>query len=65
MSYLPIIVKKYRPFLEALSSAESSQRGVCPRGKLLAFLDPSGHLRVHHLSDDSQQVLVDSDTFVG
>ena len=65
MSYLPIIVKKSRPFLEVLSSAESSQRGVCPRGKLLAFLDPSGYLKVHLLSDDSQQVVVDSDKFVG
>ena len=59
------MVKKSRPFLEVLSSGESSQRGVCPRGKLLAFIDPSGHLKVHQLSDDSQEVVVDSDTFVG
>ena len=65
MSYLPIIVKKSRPFLEVLSQSESSQRGVCPRGKLLAFLDPSGHVRVHQLSDDNQQAVVDTDSFIG
>ena len=64
MSYLPIIVKKSRPFLEVLNQAESSQRGICPRGKLLAFIDPSGALKVHQLSDDHQQVAVDTKTFV-
>ena len=65
MDYLPIVVKKGRPFLEGLSKPGVKQRAICPRGKLLSFVNESGHLEVLLLSDDEQRVLIDSTVFVG
>jgi len=69
MDYLPIILKKGQPFLEALSSGESGERAVCPRGRVFALLDEQGHLRLYLLSERGQQqkkqVIIDSKQFTG
>ena len=65
MEHLPVILKKGRPFLNDLSSPEASHRAVCPRGKLLCFLDQHYHLNIHCLYDDEQSVSVEGSTFAG
>ena len=69
MDYLPIILKKGQPFLEALSSGDSEERAVCPRGRVFALLDEQGHLRLYLLSERGQQqkkqVIIDSKQFTG
>ena len=65
MEHLPVILKKGRPFLNDLSSSEASHRAVCPRGKLLCFLDQHYHLNIHCLYDDEQSVSVNGNTFAG
>lgn len=62
MNFLPIVLKKGRPFLEALSDGGSKQRSLCPSGRLLSFLDPGGRLRIQHLlsSGDEEPLTVDA-----
>lgn len=59
-----MILKKGRPFLERLGDKSTLQRAVCPREKLVSFIDDSGHLIVHLLSDDLQRAQIDSDPFL-
>ena len=64
MESLPVILRKGGPFLERLGERSSVQRAVCPREKLFGFIDESGHLVIHLLSDDLQGVEIDRDAFL-
>ncbi|XP_064396222.1 spatacsin-like isoform X6 [Halichondria panicea] len=63
MEHLPVILKKSRPYLTACS--EGSNRAVCPRGKLLCFLDSSNNLQVHSLHGHDESTSVDGMNFAG
>ena len=64
MDYLHIVLKKGRPFLEALSDGGCKHRALCPRGKLVGYVDGEGCIRVHLLSSDEESVTVNSNRFL-
>ena len=64
MDYLPIVLKKGRPFLEVLSDSGCNHRALCPRGKLVGYVDREGCIRVHLLSSDEESATVASKQFL-
>ena len=67
MDTLPIILKKGKTFVEDLGCLTASQRSICPREKLVGYINASNHLVVQLLSGGVQisQVHVDDVQFIG
>ena len=64
MDSIPIILKKGRSFLEDLGNDVTVQRSICPREKLVSYIDGSGHLIICLISDDLQQFKLDGARFL-
>ena len=60
-----MILKKGRPLLAAVSREGCSHRAVCPRSKLVAFVDGEAHVRASLLTDDKRELCISSENFTG
>ena len=61
MEHLPVVLKKGQSFIALCS--EGLQRTVCPRGKLLSYIDKHGYLQIHTLHGVDRSVSVDGIKF--
>lgn len=64
MDYLPVSLKKSRPFLQVISERGSRCRSICPNRELVAFVDQHGCIRIHLLSADDRQATIESQHFL-
>jgi hypothetical protein len=64
-NYLPVILKKGKSFVENLGCPSSLERSICPREKLIGYIDGSSHLVVQLLSGGVQKARVGDAHFMG
>ena len=60
---LPVVVKKGRHQLGGLTEGPHGQHWLCPHGKLTAFVDGRGWLRIQHLSSPQRQATISTHTY--
>ena len=63
MDYLPVVVGRNQPFLEAVSHPQGSNRSICPRGRLVALVTPGGEIAVHSLVREHGDVIAAAGPF--